>query len=224
MDKQARVALAEHVVYCRRLDRVTLPFIGSVYSLFTGNKLPLPKIHLGIVKYGDSANSMTVERWTYTGRNLYNAYDTKQSFSDGYKDSVFSYLPPYLSHGRYSSPKSGMFYMKITKIYFKKLSRIICFLLGVFLSFVFLSIGHSDRKEHFQPISKVTTSKSDLNVDDLTIRSVSRYGNNINIVFNDSKGKYYTDKDLSSHGYLMTFIDACTILISKGEKDAKAHC
>ncbi len=30
MDKQARVALAEHVVYCRRLDKITIPFIGSV--------------------------------------------------------------------------------------------------------------------------------------------------------------------------------------------------
>ncbi|MDE9463755.1 assembly protein, partial [Xenorhabdus bovienii] len=85
-----------------RLDKITIPFIGSLYSVMTGNKLPLPKIHVGIVKYGDSPQSMTVERWTYTGRDLYAAYDTKQAFSDAYEQGVYSYLTPYLSHGRYA--------------------------------------------------------------------------------------------------------------------------
>ncbi len=99
MDKQARVALAEHVVYCRRLDKITIPFIGAIYSLMTGSKLPLPKVHVGIVKYGDSPQSMTVERWTYTGRDLYQAYDTKQAFSDSYEHSSYSYLPPFYHMG-----------------------------------------------------------------------------------------------------------------------------
>ena len=61
MDKQARVALAEHVVYCRRMDRVAVPFIGSLYSLFVGSKMPMPKVHLGIVKYGDFDSFVMVD-------------------------------------------------------------------------------------------------------------------------------------------------------------------
>ncbi len=54
VDKQAREALAEHVVYCRRLDRFAIPLIGSLLSIIFGAKISAPKIHLGIVKYGDN--------------------------------------------------------------------------------------------------------------------------------------------------------------------------
>ena len=32
MDKQARLALAEHVVYCRRSDKLSIPFIGFFHE------------------------------------------------------------------------------------------------------------------------------------------------------------------------------------------------
>ncbi|WP_430623398.1 zonular occludens toxin domain-containing protein [Escherichia coli] len=36
MDKQARLALAEHVVYCRRSDKLNIPFVGSIMNLVSG--------------------------------------------------------------------------------------------------------------------------------------------------------------------------------------------
>ncbi|ELH69721.1 1 protein, partial [Escherichia coli KTE215] len=43
MDKQARLALAEHVVYCRRSDKLNIPFIGSIINLVSGARFSLPK-------------------------------------------------------------------------------------------------------------------------------------------------------------------------------------
>ncbi len=78
MDKQARLALAEHVVYCRRSDKLNIPFVGSIMNLVSGARFSLPKVHFGIVKYGDNVNSITVDKWIYTGKSLYSAYNTKQ--------------------------------------------------------------------------------------------------------------------------------------------------
>ena len=160
MDKQARVALAEHVVYCRRLDKITIPFIGSIYSVITGSKLPLPKVHVGIVKYGDSPQSMTVERWTYTGRDLYAAYDTKQAFSDAYEHSSFSYLTPYLSHGRYAVKRDATFYMRLTRIYLKKYSRVLCLFCGFVSAFTYLSLSKPEATPQIKPVTtQIITSR-----------------------------------------------------------------
>ena len=70
LDKQVRGLLAEHVVVCRRLDRLRLFGIG------------LPRVHIGTVYYGESpgAGSLKVDRWWYRGVGLYRAYDTSQVF------------------------------------------------------------------------------------------------------------------------------------------------
>ena len=43
VDKQARTMFAEHTVFCRRTDRLTIPFVGALYKLITDKKIPLPK-------------------------------------------------------------------------------------------------------------------------------------------------------------------------------------
>ncbi|WP_337843174.1 zonular occludens toxin domain-containing protein [Rheinheimera sp.] len=97
MDSQARESFAEHVVYCRRLDRFNIP----VLSWF-GQKIKMPKMHLAVVKYGDGAYAPTVDRWWYNGANLYNCYDTEQSFSGNDEiQALTRYLPAYFTHGRY---------------------------------------------------------------------------------------------------------------------------
>jgi len=94
MDSQARESFAEHVVYCRRMDRFNIPLL----------KLPLPKVHLAVVKYGDGAYAPTVDRWWYNGKNLYDAYDTEQVFSSNNEIQAISrVLPAYFTHGRYIS-------------------------------------------------------------------------------------------------------------------------
>lgn len=133
VDKQVREALAEHVVYCRRLDRATIPVIGAVFRLLWGGKMPLPRIHIATVKYGDGPHALVVDRWTYKGTQLFNSYDTEQRFRSNYPHGVFTYLPGYLVRGRYMVPRDGAFFMRITKIYLKKYSKVGMFVAGFFL-------------------------------------------------------------------------------------------
>ena len=102
MDKQARLMFAEHVVYCRRSDRFSIPLISPIFKLITDKALPLPKVHIGFVKYGDTANSPVVDRWVYRGTDLYDAYDTSQVFREN-SHELYQYLPPYYTHGRYTN-------------------------------------------------------------------------------------------------------------------------
>ncbi|EIJ0976088.1 hypothetical protein LH718_004594 [Vibrio parahaemolyticus] len=144
VDKQARLALAEHTVFCRRLDRLQVPIISTAVSVLTLGqlKLKMPKLHVGIVKYGDNANSLTVDKWMLWGTDLYSSYDTKQMFRNNYEDGVYSVLPPYYTHGRYTVPYTLRNIMRITKIYLRKYSRFSVFAAGVAVSFaVFTLVG-----------------------------------------------------------------------------------
>lgn len=224
MDKQARVALAEHVVYCRRLDRITIPFIGALYSLITGSKLPLPRVHIGIVKYGDSPQSIVVERWTYTGRDLYTSYDTKQAFSDSYEYASFSYLTPYLSHGRYAAKRNSRFYMTLTKIYFKKYSKVLCFVFGALISFAYTAVN--------KPIASVSAPISNnkhsaqikYNISDFKIISSYRLLNSVKFDFLDGKKNIISSDELIKDGYKMIYVDLCTVDFIKDNKHEKVTC
>lgn len=123
VDKQARMCLAEHVVYCRRMDKMTIPFIGFLYKAFTGSRLPFPKLHVASVRYGDQQTSLIVDRWWYFGMDLYDCYDTKQAFSDFYSDSTYRLLPPWFTHGRYLIPLTWSRAVRLTKIHWKRFSR-----------------------------------------------------------------------------------------------------
>jgi len=133
LDKQARKALAEHVVYCRRLDRLNVPLLGFFYQRFTGRKLPLPQIHVAFVKYGDRPDSLTVERWFYRGGSLWAAYDTTQVFRADYPHGLFQVLPPWyrFAHARVHWSLGAI--MRLTKIYFQKVSLVVLLASGMAL-------------------------------------------------------------------------------------------
>jgi len=83
IDKQVRESIAEHVVICRRLDRLPIPMFGWLIN-YVGLKVRMPQVHIAAVRYtaGMSvANSLTVDRWIYRGRDLWGSYDTSQRFS-----------------------------------------------------------------------------------------------------------------------------------------------
>jgi hypothetical protein len=132
VDKQAKHSVAEHVVYCRRLDRLGIPFLDPLAKLFRKKGLPKPKVHMAIVKYGYEQHSMTVDRWYYTGRDLYPCYDTKQGFRDDYPHSLYQQLPPYFTHGRFSVPLTGKNLMRLTKIHFRRFSKVVLLAAGLF--------------------------------------------------------------------------------------------
>ena len=135
VDKQARLALAEHCVFCRRLDRMQIPVVSMLVTILTlGNaRLTMPKLHVGIVKYGDNANSLTVDKWMLWGTDLYTSYDTKQMFRNNYEHGPYSVLPPAYIYNWYTNPfkRTPRNLMRLTKIVARKYSRPFAFLAGV---------------------------------------------------------------------------------------------
>lgn len=231
MDKQAREALAEHVVYCRRLDRFSIPIISSLLKVMFAGRVPLPKVHIGIVKYGDSQQSVTVDNWLYTGKQLYAAYDTKQVFTSNYEHGPYSLIPPYLTHGQFSVKKDFKYHMRITRIYLKKMNRI-------FIIFSFLALGiaagmfyeSSKISGQMQVIEKknkeqaTSTNNSVEKLPKLTINSFKQLGYDVNVTFKDANSKTYTDFELGSAGYSITVKDACHVTISKASYLQNVNC
>lgn len=127
LDKQARKLFAEHVVYCRRTDRFSIPFVSFFYKLITSTPLPLPKLHVGFVKYGCEHNSPQVDKWFCRGTGLYDAYDTEQIFTEQ-NTSTYQLLPTYYTTGRYTNKledfKNGFRNFKIKGLH--------AFLIGAF--------------------------------------------------------------------------------------------
>lgn len=114
IDKQLKMSLCEHLVVCRRLDRMRIPFISSIVKMTTGLRVTAPKLHVAKVFYGDSETSIVTDRWTYAGRHLYSAYDTRQVFKDDViingDDEIdfrasYSVLPRWHIEGRYYQRK-----------------------------------------------------------------------------------------------------------------------
>jgi hypothetical protein len=87
LDAQARKMLVEHLVICKRLDRVPIPFLGFWLKSF-GFSGRFLKLHMATVRYGGSAvHSVVSERWITWGRPFlgmgiegWKAYDTRQIF------------------------------------------------------------------------------------------------------------------------------------------------
>lgn len=224
MDKQARLALAEHVVYCRRSDKLNIPFVGSIMNLVSGARFSLPKVHFGIVKYGDNVNSITVDKWIYTGKSLYSAYNTKQAFTDNYPHGAFSLLPPFITHGQFSVHRGFNYYMRLTKIYFRKSNRLILMLsflaLGLAFGFWLQSGKNVDEisaiKSAYAEQARAVTPDSSSDLPRLSINSFSQLGFDVSVTFVDAKGMKYQYFDLIKDGYSVDIKDACRVVIRKG--------
>lgn len=95
IDKQVREAIGEHIVFCRRFDRMGIPMIGPIISML-GSSLRMPQLHVAAVRYvaGMSINSApTVDRWFFSARDLWGSYDTAQRFhSSGASESGCNHL------------------------------------------------------------------------------------------------------------------------------------
>lgn len=130
IDKQIRECL-EHVIYCRRLDRLAYPFFIKLLTLGLISLIPMPKIHMAVCRYGKQPTSPVAFTKWYRGRDLYDAYDTLQVFSPNYPHNTYRMLPPYFIKGRYQVENSLRNIMRITKIHWKKWSRPFLFVLGL---------------------------------------------------------------------------------------------
>ena len=140
IDKQVRESIAEHVVYINRWDRIKLPFpVGPLLRIATLGffKGRLPKMHQAIVKYGAKFNSPKVDDWFYRGEEFYDYYDTTQEYDKGYDKGAYSMLPPgYWRRPLPPAQRNAGFFMRTTKIFFRRTRVLNAFALGAFFALV----------------------------------------------------------------------------------------
>ena len=227
VDKQARLALAEHTVFCRRLDRMQIPIISTLIRVASLGqlRLKLPKLHIGIVKYGDNAQSLTVDKWHLWGVELYDSYDTKQAFSDHYQHGTYSVLPPYYTHGRYTVPYTIRNLMRLTKIYARKYSRLTMFTFGVICSFLITQMV-TPSPEPVEHVAQVTPDLSTKSVDFSGAKIVSfMRAPNAPLFFEiDKNGTRFNSIELSALGYTFEADSRCQIRIIQGDSHEQIFC
>lgn len=231
VDKQVRLALAEHTVFCRRLDRMQVPFVSSLVSLITLGqiKLKLPKLHVGIVKYGDNINALTVDKWMLWGTDLYASYDTKQMFLNNYPYGVYSVLPPYYTHGRYAVPKTAKNIMRITKIYLRKYSRIAVLMAGIISgSVVSYLVTPKTVIAQVDQTETATTAAPNVKLSDVLsgykIQSYSALPNQPVQFELDKDGKRLSSFELRSMGLEIEAKGRCEIIIKSGGQSEIVNC
>lgn len=230
VDKQARLTLAEHTVFCRRLDRMQIPFISTLVWILTLGQLrvPMPKLHVGIVKYGDNLNSLTVDKWMLWGTDLYSSYDTKQMFRSNYESGVYSILPPWYTHGRYQVPYTMRNFMRITKIYFKRLSRVFTFFAGVVLAsaFVLLTIPEPEVSENTVQSESINADLPQLNelLSGYTVESTFTPPNRTPSFTLTNNGQALTSHELQGMGFDVSVQSRCNVTVSKGDQHEQIFC
>lgn len=107
IDKQVRESLVELSVSCKRMDKLRIPFLGAISKNLIGYEIRPPKLHVATVRYGTGHDAIVSDRWVYTGRDLYDGYDTRQVFKDDYEDGLFSYLSPWHCSAKFAPPPAG---------------------------------------------------------------------------------------------------------------------
>jgi hypothetical protein len=238
IDKQARKSVSEHVGYCRRVDKMQIPFFDPVCKLLTGRPIPKPKMHVCVVRLGDLPHSPKCDTLAYTGTHLYASYDTKQTFRDNYPHGLHSILTPWHTHGRYQKPRNWNFVMRISKIYLRKFSKVLVLsggiVAGAFIaSFMAPDVIQTESAELISPIAELQIEEQQTEVKNLTSTndndlpltlSEKFTGFVVDGMASDSDGKViYTSisngKDrfnvdgLRSQGYVVRLVNKCEVLI-----------
>lgn len=215
IDKQARDSIAEYVAYCTRLDRLHIPFIGALYKLFTGTRLPLPKIHHAVVRLGTSHNGLKSESWTLIGTDLYSAYNTKQIFlQDSSEQAVYSYLPPIYFYKKIKLIPRDM--MRLTKIYFRKYRRFPLIFMGLIAGFLFSSFYSVADMIETAPESKpmVSTEK----FQGFWVNGYTQFPDEpVTYTITDGK-QIFSSSELISQGFYVFSINRCHLQMTNKAK------
>lgn len=248
LDSQARAAIAEHTVFCRRTDRLTVPFLGTAIKALTGYRITLPKAHLGRVVYGISESDLLVDRWAARGLDLYAAYDTKQAFLDEYPHGSHSLLPPWFTHGRYMAPRNWKFTMRLTKIYWKRFRAPLALgvgcLLGTSVALAALVAANYDPRpvppappESAQEATSAPQAFIQTPEDDPVLSRLSAFRivghmviNEQSTYFLESPGgedeapQALTTADLQGMGYDVQPVNRCSFVVGRGEVTTPVYC
>jgi len=212
LDSQARDAIAELLVECRRLDKLRVPFLAPLVKLCIGVNVTFPRIHRAKVTYADGLLS---DVWTYRGNDLFACYDTRQAFLQSYPHGTHSILTPWHTHGRYSIQMTKENIMRITKIHWKRFKSPVAFATGILLGISAMIMHHTEQiekniirynlqhqktnseklpEQKTKPIAAVGLSLPDLQTDQTPESRLSAFVGKLRIIgtFNINDIKAYT--------------------------------
>ena len=245
LNSQARDALAEYTVFCRRLDNIRVPLIGPLVQSVFGIRLKLPRIHRAKVVYGSSTQDMVSDVWTYRGNDMFSYYQTDQVFLHDYPHGVYSMLTPWHTCGRYRVARDWRFYMRMTKIYWKRFKSPIALAAGALLGVSMASaavLGYSQAQYsakmtelqalvdqltvNDQPGDEVQDKFSRL--DDAEIASYMIIGAHREIIIavpgDDGRLIEYDEKQLRREGVQVTAFGRCDVKLTYKGKSYLPSC
>jgi hypothetical protein len=247
LDSQAREAIAEHTVFCKRLDRLTVPFISPLAKLITGKPLTMPKLHVARVVYGISHDDFVVDRWAARGNGLYKAYDTKQAFLDEYPHGTHSLLPPYYTHGWKMAEKNWRYYMRLTRIFWKRFRSPIALgagmLIGTSVAVAAVFAVHYDPNarppevDQEETVTSVPELAPDPILDQLAVDGAisGSWVTNSHIAYSlryyggsDAEGNpqyvYLNTRDLETKGYTISPENECSLVVERHGQSVPVYC
>lgn len=225
LDKQAREAFAEHVVYCRRLDRLSVPIVGFLVKTLTGIRLSGPKVHVATVRYGDREDSLVVDRWFYRGSDLYRAYDTRQVFKAD-SVSLYQYLPPWLVKGRYLNMTRFRYAITRARRWFIRHPLVLLVLGAAFAAPAYAHwLGGSARANApvKQNVEHSAIEKAAAKPKPFTIVGSMFQPNDPQYIL-ERDGVQFTLADLIERGYHVQPVNACRVIIREGSAIFVATC
>lgn len=170
LDTQLRKSICEHVVYLMRLDRVKIPGISQLGFILTlgfwsGH---LPRMHHAVIRYGTGINAMRVGSEQFRGSSLYGAYNTRQKFDSAEEVGTYCVLPPGRIPKRVPATDfNWSFIVRATKIYWRRLNRVLCVLVGAALAALVLT--------YFRPVAAPAPVRPPALVADSTIEKYRSY-------------------------------------------------
>ena len=160
LDSQARDAIGELLVTCRRLDKLRLPLVGGIIKTLTGFNPTMPRIHRAKVTYADGLLS---DVWVYRGNDLFRCYDTRQSFIADYPHHTHCQLTPW-HLSRPQVPLTLVNLMRITRIYWKRFSSPVALATGLLLGGFIMLYKHQPVAapvDHVLPAAVAVPSEPD---------------------------------------------------------------
>jgi Zonular occludens toxin (Zot). len=218
LDKQAREAFAEHVVYCRRLDRLAVPFLSFLSRVLAGVRLVGPKVHMAVVRYGDKENSLVVDRWMYRGTDLYRAYDTRQVFINAPGQLVYCVLPPFFL-GRFSGMSRFRYVFNQSRRWFIRRPLVLLVLGAAFAAPAYAMFFQSRQVEPTASVPASATIKTSPGTSappkfkQYRIIGGAFSGPDSSMIFEDEDGMQVTSEDLERAGYKVVFFTPCAVSV-----------
>lgn len=223
IDSQVREGLAELVVHCRRMDRLTIPFL-STFTRLGGFEIRPPKVHWGLVKYGASDSSPVVERWVYSGTNLYDAYDTRQVYTPD-SCGLCRMLPPYYFYGvnvnGWTHQKAG--FIRSFNRFFGSIKGRGAFFAGLLVCFIAMSILGDDSVAVAADAPATQEAVKPVPVhplDGVRITGSVKGTRSFDYIFETDSGAFYPD----NLGYRVRWISDCRAALVSGNKTDYVTC